>query len=141
MDRSIPRDEAAGRAPRAARAAALLYGLLGVGFGAGAAAALARLARDGELPMTPWGFRALDGPLARIDTGTTMAAGAALIAVCAADTAISVGLWRGRRWAGRLALATTPAALALGLGFELPFLLAGIPARVALVAAAWRRLT
>ena len=127
--------------PRAARAAAVLYGLLGVGFGLGTVATLALLARDGELPMTPWGFRALDGPFARIDTRTTMLAGAALVAVCAADTATAAGLWRGRRWAGRLGLATAPAALLLGLGFELPFLLAGIPLRTALVAAAWRRLT
>lgn len=127
--------------PQAARAAAVLYGLLGAGFGLGTVAVLALLIRDGELPMTPWGFRALDGPLARIDTRTTLLAGAALIGVCAADTATAAGLWRGRRWAGRLALVTTPAALVLGLGFELPFLLAGIPPRTALVAAAWRRLT
>ena len=127
--------------PLAARAAAVLYGMLGAGFGLGTAVALAVLARDGELPMTPWGFRALDGPLARIDPRTTMLAGAALIGVCAADIATAAGLWRGRRWAGRLGLATTPAALALGFGFELPFLLAGIPPRTALLAAAWRRLT
>jgi uncharacterized membrane protein (DUF2068 family) len=129
------------RPPRAARAAAILYGALGVGFGLGTIVTLALLARDGELPMTPWGFRALDGPLARIDTRTTLLAGAALVAVCAADTATAAGLWRGRRWAGWLALVTAPAALVLGLGFELPFLLAGIPPRTALVVAAWRRLT
>ena len=127
--------------PRAARAAAVIYGLLGAGFGLGTVAALALLIRDGELPMTPWGFRALDGPLARIDTRTTLLAGAALVAVCAADNATAAGLWRGRRWVGRLGLVTAPAALVLGLGFELPFLLAGIPLRTALVAAAWRRLT
>jgi hypothetical protein len=127
--------------PAPARAAAALYGLIGAGFGVGTVATLALLARNGELPMTPWGFRSLDGPFARIDSRTTMLAGAALVAVCAADVATAAGLWRGRRWAGRLGLATTPAAVVLGLGFELPFLLAGIPARVALLAAAWRRLT
>jgi hypothetical protein len=69
-----------------------------------------------------------------------MLAGTALIAVCAADAVAAAGLWRRRRWAGRLGLATTPVALALGAGFELPFLLAGIPLRVGLVAAAWPRL-
>lgn len=102
-----------------------MYGLLGIGFGAGTAVTLALLLRDGQLPMTPWGFRALDGPLARIGTTETMAFGGALIVVCAVDSAAALGLWRGRRWAGRLALATTPFALALGAGFELPFLLAG----------------
>ena len=124
----------------AARTAAVLYGLLGVGFGIGTGVTLALLARTGELPMTPWGFRSLDGPLARINPSTTTLAGAALIAVCTADAATAVGLSRGRRWAGRLGLATTPVALALGLGFELPILLGAIPLRVGLVLAGWRRL-
>ena len=126
--------------PLAARMAAVMYGLLGIGFGTGTAVALGFLLRDGQLPMTPWGFRALDGPLARIGTTETVAFGGALMVVCAVDSAAAVGLWRGRRWAGRLAMATTPFALALGAGFELPFLLAGVPLRVATLLLAWRRL-
>ena len=129
-----------GSVPLASRSAAVMYGLLGIGFGAGTAVTLALLVRDGQLPMTPWGFRALDGPLARIGTTETMAFGGALIVVCAVDSAAAFGLWRGRRWAGRLALATTPFALALGAGFELPFLLAGVPLRFAMLLLAWRRL-
>jgi hypothetical protein len=126
--------------PLASRLAAVMYGLLGIGFGAGTAVTLALFLRDGQLPMTPWGFRSLDGPLARIGTNETVAFGGALIVVCAADSTAALGLWRGRRWAGRLALATTPFALALGAGFELPFLLAGVPLRVATLLLAWRRL-
>jgi hypothetical protein len=70
--------------------------------------------------------------LARIGPTQTIQYGSALVGVCAFDVAAGLGLWRGRRWAGRLGLATTPFALALGLGFELPFLLAGVPVRVAL---------
>lgn len=128
------------RVPLAARVAAVMYGSLGLGFGVGAAVTLALLVRDGELPMTPWGFRSLDGPLAHHGTPATVASGSALIAVCAADTVAAVGLWHGRRWAGWLGLATTPFALALGVGFQLPFLLAGVPLRVAAVLLAWRRL-
>jgi hypothetical protein len=68
-----------------------MYGLLGIGFGAGTAVTLAFFVRDGQLPMTSWGFRALDGPLARIGTTETMAFGGALIAVCAADSAAALG--------------------------------------------------
>jgi uncharacterized membrane protein (DUF2068 family) len=130
-----------GSVPVAARVAAVLYGALGLGFGVGTAVTLVLLLRDGDLPMTPWGFRSLDGPLAHHGTPATVAAGSALIAVCAADTVAAVGLWHGRRWAGWLGLATTPFALALGAGFQLPFLLAGVPLRVAAVLLAWRRLT
>lgn len=42
-------------------AAAALYLVLGLGFGAGAVATLVALARDGELPMTPWGLRSMAG--------------------------------------------------------------------------------
>jgi uncharacterized membrane protein (DUF2068 family) len=126
--------------PLAERSAAVMYGLLGIGFGAGTAVTLALLLRDGQLPMTPWGFRSLDGPLARIGTTETLAFGGALILVCAVDSAAAVGLWHGRRWAGRMALSTTPFALALGAGFQLPFLLVGVPLRVATLLLAWRRL-
>ena len=44
------------------RLAGVTYVALGLGFGVGTLVVLARLARDGELPMTPWGFRALSGP-------------------------------------------------------------------------------
>lgn len=127
-------------APLAAKWAAVQYLVLGLGFGIGTAVTLALLARDGHLPMTPWGFRSLDGPLARNGTPETMAYGAALIGVCAVDVAAGVGLWKGRRWAGPLGLATTPFALALGVGFELPFLLIGVPLRVATLLRAWRGL-
>ena len=126
--------------PLAARTAAALFGLLGIGFGVGTAVTLALLVRDGELPMTPWGFRSLDGPLARNGTPETLAYGSALMVVCAADTVAAVGLWHGRRWAGWLGLATTPFAVALGNGFQLPFLLAGVPLRVGALLLAWRRL-
>ncbi len=51
----------------AIRVAAVTYVALGLGFGVGALAALASLARNGELPMTPRGFRALNGPFERLD--------------------------------------------------------------------------
>ena len=126
--------------PLSARVAAVMYVLLGVGFGVGAAVTLALFARDGELPMTPWGFRSLAGPFSDIGDTETLVLGAGLVALCAADTVAGAGMWRGRRWAGRLAVATTPVALLFAGGFALPFLLIGIPVRLAFLAESWRRL-
>ena len=126
--------------PLAARLAGVQFVALGIGFGAASVVVLGYLARDGILPMTPWGFRALDGPLARVSTTQTFVYGGALAASELTGLVAGIGLWRGRRWAGRLGLAITPVSLALGVGFELPFLLIGIPLRVATVLAAWRRL-
>jgi hypothetical protein len=124
----------------AIRAAGVTYVALGLGFGAGALVALGSLAREGELPMTPWGFRALSGPFERLDQQQFTALGLGLVGVCALDVVAGVWLWQGRRRGANLGLATTVPALALGAGFALPFLLAGVPIRVALVLAGRRTL-
>jgi hypothetical protein len=54
--------------------------------------------------------------------------------------AAGIWLWRGRRWGVRLGLVTSPLTFALGLGFELPLVLIGVPIRVALVLAGRRGL-
>jgi hypothetical protein len=140
----VTAEGAGGRAPGPAsiplRAAGIAYVLLGLGFGIGGAIALDHLRRTGELPMTPWGFRALAGPFERLGVERFSQLGWALVGVCALDTLAGAWLWQGRRRGARLGLATTPAALVLGLGFALPFLLAGVPLRVALVLAGRGRL-
>jgi hypothetical protein len=122
------------------RAAGVMYVALGLGFGVGALVALASLARDGELPMTPWGFRALSGPFERLSPQQFTALGLGLVGVCALDVVAGVWLWQGKRRGANLGLATTVPALALGTGFALPFLLAGVPIRVGLVLAGRRTL-
>jgi hypothetical protein len=119
----------------ALRTAALMYVALGAGFGVGALVSLAYLARNGELPMTPWGFRAFAGPFERLGPQPFNALGLALVGVCAVDVVAGVWLWQGRQRGARLGLATTVPAFALASGFALPFLLAGVPLRVALVLA------
>ena len=123
------------------RAAGATYVLLGVGFGVGTAVTLYLYARDGELPMTPWGFRSLaGGPFDQLTPEQFTALGWVLVGVCAADAVAGRWLWQGRRRGAVLALATSPVSLALGAGFALPFLLAGIPIGVALVLAGRRSL-
>jgi hypothetical protein len=51
-----------------------------------------------------------------------------------------VWLVQGRRRGALLGLALTPAATVLGLGFALPFWLAPIPVRTAIMLRTWRRL-
>ena len=113
-----------------------MYVALGLGFGIGTAVSLAYLGREGELPMTPFGFRSLaGGPFEDLTHEQFTALGWALVGVCALDVLAGLSLWQGRRRGAALGLATTPAAFALGAGFALPFLLAGVPIRVALVLA------
>ena len=133
-------DEARAQGSRAVRAAALMYLVLGVGFGVATVVTLAYFARDGELPMTPWGFRSLSGPFEQLGPGPFTALGWALVGVCVTDVVAGIWLWQGRRRGAWLGLATTPIALGLGVGFALPFLLAGVPIRAALVLAGRRSL-
>ena len=100
---------------------------------------LAYLERNGELPMTFW-FRSMAGPFEQLGPETFTALGWTFVGVCAADVVAGVGLWRGRRWGARRGLATSPLALALGVGFDLPLILLGVPVRVALVLAGRRSL-
>jgi len=123
----------------ATRATAAVFVVLGLGFGVGTAITLVMFARDGELPMTPFGFRSLaGGPFDELDPKVFSALGIALIGVCALDAVAGVWLWQGRRRGAKLGLATSPAALALGAGFALPILLAWVPIRVGLVLAGRR---
>ena len=114
--------------------------MLGLGFGAGSVVTLVYLAREGELPMTPWGFRSMSGPFEELGPDAFTFLGAGLVVVCVLDVVAGVWLWQGRRRGARLALATTPFALGLGAGFALPFLLVGAPIAAALVLAGRRGL-
>jgi hypothetical protein len=125
----------------AIRAAAVLYVALGIGFGVGAAITLDHLRREHELPMTPFGFRSLaGGPFEQLTPEQFTVLGWALVGVCALDVRSAALLWQGRRDGAVLGIATTPAALILAAGFALPFLLVGVPIRVALVVAGRRSL-
>lgn len=133
-------DEDPDRDSAAARAAAVMYLALGVGFGVGTVLTLVYLAREGELPMTPFGFRSLSGPFEQLGQGVFTALGWALVGVCVLDVVAGLWLWQGRRRGAWLGLATTPLALGLGAGFALPFLLIGAPLRASLVLAGRRSL-
>jgi hypothetical protein len=128
------------RVPSSIRAAAVMYVVLGLGFGVATAITLDHYARAGELPMSPFGFRALSGPFEQLGRGPFTALGWALIGVCALDLLAGTWLWQGRRLGAALGLATSPVALVLGVGFALPFLLVGVPIRAALVLAGRRSL-
>lgn len=118
-----------------------MYLLLGAGFGIGSVVTLVHFGRHGELPMTPWGFRSMSGPFEELGPQRFIALGWALVGVCILDVLAGIWLWHGKRRGARLGLATSPLALALGVGFALPFLLAGVPIRAALVLAGRRGLS
>ena len=126
-------------ASRRIRIAALLF-IAEVGFGLAMPGTLAHLARTGELPMTPFGFRAFSGPFEQLGTEAFAALGWTLVVVSALDVVAGVLLGQRRRWGARLGVAMTPFAFALGIGFALPFLLLMVPIRLALVLASRREL-
>jgi hypothetical protein len=116
----------------ALRVAGAVYLALGIGFGAGAVVTLLHLARHGELPMTPWGFRSMSGPFEGLGAGRFSMMGWSLVAVCVLDVLAGIWLWQGRRRGARIGLVTSPLAFILGVGFALPFLLVGVPIRLGL---------
>jgi hypothetical protein len=122
--------------PLAARLAGVAL-ILEAGFGLTMPVALLQLRRTGELPMTPFGFRAFaGGPFDRLPVEGFAVAGAVLMAVCAFDVVAGIRLWRGDRRGANLGLATSPAVLAVAVGFALPLLLIQLPIRIALLIAA-----
>ena len=125
----------------AIRAAAVTYVVLGLGFGIGTAITLDHYAREGKLPMTPFGFRSLaGGPFEGLPPEQFAALGWALVGVCALDVVAGIWLWQGRRRGATLGLVTTPVAFGLAAGFALPILLIVAPIRAALVMARRRSL-
>ncbi len=118
-----------GPVPVPDRAAAAILIAIGLGFGIPTPFVLAYLARTGDLPMTPWGFRAMSGPFERLGPEAFTALGVAFAGVCAVDVVAGTLLWRGDGRGRTVAAAVTPAGVALGLGFALPFYLASIPLR------------
>ena len=109
---------------------------LGVAFGASIPFVLAHLARHGELPMSPFGWRYMAGPFDQLGPERFTALGWALVGVSALDVVAGIWLWHGHRRGLRLGLATTVPAFMLGAGFGLPLLLVGVPLRAALDMAA-----
>ena len=108
----------------ALRASGVCHIAPGIGFGVGAVIADQRALREhGELPMTPWGFRAFDGPFVRLGPEGVTALLWYLTGTCALDVVAGTWLWQGRRRGAVLGFATTPVQLGLGAGFLLPFLL------------------
>jgi hypothetical protein len=126
--------------PWSARVAGASWIVEAIGFGGSMPIALGYLARRGELPMTPWGFRAFAGPFERLGRRRFALLGAALMGVSALDAVAGTWLVQGRRRGALLGLALTPFATVLGVGFALPLWLAPIPFRTAIMVLSWRRL-
>lgn len=101
---------------------------------------MSHLDRTGELPMTPLGFRSLDGPAVALGPDRFKVLCWGLIVVSSLDALAGTWLWQGRRRGARLGMATSPFTLLLGAAFALPFLLVGVPLRLILTIAGRRSL-
>jgi hypothetical protein len=133
-------DDTPTRPATATRAAAVIFLITGVGVGATTPFVLWHLARRGELPMTPFGFRLLAGPFERLGKGAFSELAVVLAVISTLDAVAGLWLWQGRRRGARLGLATSPLMFALGAGFAVPFLLVTVPIRVALILSGRRQL-
>lgn len=116
----------------ALRIAAALHVLLGLAFGVGSPPVLVSFARNGELPISPLGWRYMAGPVEQLGPLPFMALGWTLGAICALDVVAGRWLWQGRRRGLQLGVATNAGAFTLGLGFALPLLIVGVPLRAVL---------
>jgi hypothetical protein len=121
-------------------AAALSYVLPAFAFGIPTPFVLWYLVRNGELPMTPFGFRSHSGPFEAVGQDGFVALGIAFLGACAVDVLAGAWLWGGRRRGAVLGVAATPVTLFFAAGFAFPFLLAAIPIRLVLTATAWPKL-
>lgn len=83
------------------RTAGAVYVATATGFAAGAVWSLWYLGQHGELPMTPFGFRAFSGPFEALGTTRFTALGWLFVGVCAVEALAGFWLWRGRRRGGR----------------------------------------
>ena len=125
---------------RALRVAAALHVLLGLAFAVGSSPVLVYHARNGELPMSPFGWRYMSGPAEQLGPVLFMALGWTLVAVCILDVVVGRWLWQGRRRGLQLGVATNACAFVLALGFALPLLIVGVPLRAVLAWASRGRL-
>ena len=116
----------------------------GIGWTVATLVVLVYERQRGELPMTPFGWRLLGGAYPEIGTERLTSLGLVLawllVAVSLVDVLIGRWLWQGRRRGAALALVMAPASLALGLSFDLPYLLVMAPLRAIAAAFAWRDL-
>ena len=141
VERETARPSPRPGANRLARGSAVMHLALGLGFGVGSLLTTSHLLRTGELPMTPFGFRSMaGGPFESLGVGSFATLGVALSALCAADVLAGAWLWRSKRKGLNLALLTSIPVLGLAVGFALPFLMIGVPTRVALAWGARRSL-
>ncbi len=123
----------------ARRIAAVLYFVPGLGFVISTLLILAYQDRNGELPMTPFGWRLMGSTVPGMGADQLTLLGRALawvlIGVSAVDVATSRWLWQDRRRGRVIGLATTPVSFGLGLLFQLPFLIVVAPLRAGLLVA------
>jgi hypothetical protein len=127
----------------ARRIAAILYFVPGLGFAISTVLLLVYQELRGELPMTPFGWRLMGSTVPGLGADRLTAMGTALawllIGVSVVDAAAGRWLWQDRRLGTVVGLATTPVSFALGLLFQLPFLIVVAPLRAALVIVDSRR--
>ena len=126
---------------RAARAEAVVTWAYAAGFGIPAVPVGVYLLQHGSLPSFFGLFEMYGGPWSsRLDDAPFVVLLAGFAGVLAASAWVAWGVWRGSRRGALASLALLPVEAVFWIGFALPIPWIVAVARVALLAAAWRRL-
>lgn len=121
---------------QALRAASVLAGTVGLGFGTPALYAMWHLRRGNDIPLVlgyPTYGRAV---FERHGVPTTVPLLSGFLVVCAAECVVARSLWRLHPSSRRLAIAVLPFEITYWIGFSLPYGLVAGAVRAALVAVA-----
>jgi hypothetical protein len=120
-ERETPTDESPSNRRGVVKPAAILSGLLGLGFGLPCLCGIRHFSATGEV-WTFLGFPTYGGgPFERLGIPTTVPLLAAFQVVCAAEVVTGWLLWRRKRAGVVLSVALLPVELAFWSGFALPF--------------------
>jgi hypothetical protein len=113
--------ERSGNGSRAARTAAVLTWVPGLGFGLPGVYAIRYFAERHQ----PWVFMGFptygDGPFEAVGIDTSVPLLGLFLAVCLVELVLGAALWRGARLSVAAGLALLPLEFAFWIGFALPF--------------------
>lgn len=126
--------------PLSIRVAAIIFILVGAGFGLSAIPVIRYILRHNDLPVMMFGIRAFSGPFERLGWSTFTVLLGVFAVLSLLEVLAGVWLWRGLRQGAILGIILSGLNMIFWIGFALPIPLIGGPLRVLLVIVGWRSL-
>lgn len=126
--------------PLSIRVAAIIFILVGAGFGLSAIPVIRYILRNNDLPVMMFGIRAFSGPFERFGWSTFTVLLGVFAVLSLLEVLAGIWLWSGSKQGAILGLVLSGVNLVFWIGFALPFPLILGPLRVLLVLFGWRSL-